>query len=85
MDWHTVGDPGEPDFENDWGGYFRFRLNNEGSVELEGEPTGGAFGTTVFTLPEWARPPADAGNDLIIEVLSTGEVSIVDVIDGGSP
>lgn len=82
--WHTVGDVGEPAFENGWSGYMRFRLNNEGIIEVEGDPSGGTPGDTVFTLPYWARPPHDVGNEVVVTVLETGEVAISDAIVTGT-
>lgn len=56
-DWHYVGDPGEPIFENGWSnlgsgwGPARFRKDAAGTVWVEGTVARGTAGTTIFTLP----------------------------------
>lgn len=60
--WHNVGDPGEPPFENSWTNALgdeapvSFILTANGWVQIRGGFTGGADGTTVFTLPVGYRP-----------------------------
>lgn len=84
--WHYVGETDEPAFENGSNGDdpLRFRLDNEGNLTIEGDPVVDP-GVTIFTLPAWARPSTDKGNEVMLQVLATGEVSIIDTIDGGSP
>lgn len=59
--WHYVGSAGEPAFLNSWGNMAgaesaRFRKDPAGRVYFEGDVTGGASSTTVFTLPVGYRP-----------------------------
>jgi microcystin-dependent protein len=63
--WHTVGQPGEPAFENGWGNYggsfapASFRKWPDGTVSIRGLVSGGAVNSAVFTLPSGYRPPGD--------------------------
>jgi hypothetical protein len=59
-DWHVVGDPGEPAFENSWSNFGanrdgRFRKLPDGTVVLSGLVGGGTAQTTIFTLPAGYR------------------------------
>jgi hypothetical protein len=61
--WHVVGAAGEPAFQNGWGnqaGYdaVAFRKDPFGRVWIRGAVSGGATGTTIFTLPAGYRPVA---------------------------
>lgn len=69
--WHYVGETDEPAFENGWANVgggdavpLRFRLiigpakgstQPKKSLEIQGDVTGGADGTVVFTLPSAYR------------------------------
>lgn len=63
-DWHIVGDPGEPGFEDSWvaygGGYTTpsFYKDPGGVVHLKGLLKSGSIGTgnAMFTLPKGYRP-----------------------------
>lgn len=61
-DWHEVGDPGEPAFENGWTNYgsgwqtVAFRKDSIGRVFLKGLAKDGTSGSTIFTLPVGYRP-----------------------------
>ncbi|HEY7455992.1 MAG TPA: hypothetical protein VH703_01850 [Solirubrobacterales bacterium] len=67
-DWHEVGAPGEPAFQNGWDNLsaktppaletVAFYKDREGSVHLKGAASGGAVGTTIFQLPPGYRPAA---------------------------
>lgn len=87
--WHYVGSGApEPDFQSPWqnlgGGKMnlRFRFALGGGVELQGSVTGGALGTTVFTLPEPFRPIGGevrlSGND------DLGELVVWQILVDGS-
>lgn len=57
--WHVVGATGEPAFQNSWTfntNNVKFKIDASGFVCFEGIATGGASGTTVFTLPVAYRP-----------------------------
>jgi hypothetical protein len=90
--WITVGDtsdPQAPSYENGWTNAGiagmpdgRFYLDGHGRVHVEGAWTGGAIGTTIFTLPVDYRPGksqryACAGADgvAVIQIDPTGEVT----------
>jgi len=65
--WHYVGGVGEPAFENSWAnlgfGQQKCAYRKVGSrVFLVGAATGGADGTTIFTLPSGYRPTNTAAN-----------------------
>lgn len=68
-DWHYIGDPGEPAFENGWLDYgqawgrSRFRKSSDGLVTMEGLVRGGTPGVAIFHLPVGYRPtiPNDHG------------------------
>lgn len=67
--WRAVGASGEPAFENSWanapgGEPVEFTLAVGGWLRIRGAFTGGADGTTVFTLPESYRPPFDTPQDI---------------------
>lgn len=55
--WHNVGDPGEPAFQNGWSNYggssFKvgFMLGSNGVVHLRGAAALGVTNTAIFTLP----------------------------------
>jgi hypothetical protein len=87
--WHSVGNAGEPAFQNSWvnyGGSYQtagFRKDPFGRVYLKGLIKGGANATVAFTLPVGYRPPkyihmAAASNDAYatVRVDSTGTVQI---------
>jgi hypothetical protein len=63
-DFHIVGDTGEPPFENSWTNFGAgrttagFYIDTTNVVHLKGSITGGASGTTAFTLPAGYRPAA---------------------------
>ncbi len=66
--WHTVGNAGEPAFQNGWVNYapgtwpsVRFYKDNLGIVHLSGLTVGGASATTIFTLPAGYRPNVPSG------------------------
>lgn len=90
--WIYVGDltnPEAPLFENGWVNAsivgmpdMRFYLDKHGRVHIEGAVSGGALGSTIFTLPVNYRPGksqryAQAGADGVtfIQVDPTGEVT----------
>lgn len=59
--WHTVGDGGEPPYEDTWVGFgadeARFRLDGN-HAEMAGVVTGGTIGNNITTLPEALWPAA---------------------------
>lgn len=65
--WHTVGNPGEPAFQNGWVNYgvapynlgVRFRKYPEGKVRIAGIVKSGTLNVAVFTLPPGYRPPTE--------------------------
>jgi hypothetical protein len=61
--WHTVGNAGEPAYQNSWagrsGGITRFKHVGD-HVSLQGSIAGGTNGTTIFTLPVGYRPSVQA-------------------------
>lgn len=65
LDWHEVGEVGEPAYENSWETYSatwggaKFRIDSDGWVHLAGLVKNGTNGTAVFTLPEGYRPSGD--------------------------
>jgi hypothetical protein len=88
-DWHYVGDPGEPAFEDAWanvGGAWvpaRFRTIC-GGFEIEMAVTGGLSGGTIWTMPteivaliDYELPGVGfgaGGTFQAFHVLTTGEV-----------
>jgi hypothetical protein len=96
--WHTVGNSGEPAFQNSWTHYGApfpqagFRKFPDGKVKLRGLVKGGAVGTYVFTLPVGYRPPtqpifacdSNSGIHARVDVYSTGEV-LVSATSTGAP
>lgn len=86
--WHSIGDPGEPAFQNGWtnaGGtavVARFRWSLNGGTDLQASMTGGTHGTVAFTLPPAYRPDADIkapasdddGNYIVLQVKANGDV-----------
>lgn len=85
---HLVGTTGNPPFENSWANYgggfssVGFWKDSFGVVHLQGTFTGGAAGTTAFTLPAGYRPAENlfmpvatgATASLFMYILTTGEV-----------
>jgi len=67
--WHTIGDPGEPAFQNSWTNYgapfgpVRFTKLSSGLVVVDGLANPGTItnGTLVFTLPPGYRPTPQSG------------------------
>jgi hypothetical protein len=58
--WIVVGSGGTaPDFESPWSGDVKFIMAVGGWTVIEGMPTGGAAGDTVFFLPAGYRPLED--------------------------
>lgn len=62
-DWHIVGTPGEPAFQNGWinhdSSYYptvAFRKDPYGMVHLRGMPRSGTVDSDIFTLPVGYRP-----------------------------
>lgn len=82
-DWHAVGDPGEPAFENGWDNLgspeapVSFMLCR-GWVHLRGGFAGGADDTTVFTLPAGYRP--EYQQEMILP--TTSDLSYATVVVG---
>jgi S-layer homology domain len=76
---HIVGDTGEPPFENGWTNFgggrttAGFYIDSQNVVHLKGSITGGASGTTAFTLPPGYRPAAT----LLLPVSSGSFVIVV--------
>lgn len=62
VDWHYVGQPGEPAFENSWaniGGNYElcaFGLDIFNMLYIKGRVDSGVVNTTIFTLPKKYRP-----------------------------
>lgn len=92
-DWTYVGDTDAPAFQNGWtnvGGTkapMRFRFlpakdtdSRLPGIEIQGSPTGGSLGTTIFTLPITydydVHLPAvdDFGNPAVFTVKQSGDV-----------
>ncbi len=85
-----VGAAGQPTFTSSWTNYASgrttagFYLDKESVVHLKGSITGGASGTSAFTLPVGYRPAADllvplgTGSNILSNALisSTGTVSV---------
>jgi hypothetical protein len=68
-DWHYVGDPGEPQFQNGWSNYdpepshsaaawqhAAYRKDNFGVVHIRGLVKGGVIGRPIFTLSDTYCP-----------------------------
>jgi len=62
IEWHYVGEPGEPVFKGNWCNYnttekLRFMKGADGIVKVEGIPKeDNSNNGTIFTLPEGYRP-----------------------------
>ena len=86
---HLIGTSGNPAFQNGWanfGGGFSFAgfwKDSFGVVHLQGTFSGGAAGTTAFTLPVGYRPAqalfmtvaTGATSSAFVYILTTGEVA----------
>jgi len=57
--WVVVGSATGPPFESPWSGDVRFVMATGGWTVIEGLPTGGSAGDTVFFLPAAYRPTED--------------------------
>lgn len=86
-DWHVIGDPGEPSFNQNWGNYAgggfdsaAFYIDPFDVVHLRGliAATSGA-GTVAFTLPTGYRP----ANNKLFSCWSNGVASRIDVAANG--
>lgn len=88
-DWHTVGNTGEPAFENSWVNFdtvwnsAAFRIDHDGIVTLKGLVKNGTISPSlpIFTLPAGFRPArrcsfATVSNSLFgqVNVFETGAV-----------
>jgi hypothetical protein len=85
-DWHYVGDPGEPAFQNSWahiGSTYerpRFALQSDGWVRVEGVVTGGTNGTVIWAMPEEYWPPFQ----FRCNVLGADVQQLINVNEGGN-
>jgi hypothetical protein len=83
--WEEVGPPGsvatgdnETEFENGWGNVgapypnAAFHVDESGKVWIRGAVDGGASGTTIFTLPEYARPEFTERFFVATDIAGTG-------------
>jgi hypothetical protein len=89
--WHLVGAAGEPAFGSGWSNLdgigvnsrrVRYRKLPSGIVVLTGIPTGGASGSTLFTLPTGWRPGPYA--DSIWVCYASGGLCTVSVASTGA-
>jgi len=67
QDKHFVGAAGEAAFQSPWAGDVWYGMDVGRHTRIEGMPTGGTTGGTVFFLPTDYRPPED------VEDFSRGE------------
>jgi hypothetical protein len=76
--WHTVNGTGEPAYQNSWvtnvtaAFPMQFRKDPFGRVQIRGTVSGGASGTTIFTLPPGYRPPIAGYLPVIGDSLAAG-------------
>lgn len=84
-EWHIVGAPGEPGFQNGWenydGGYnpARFKKDAAGNVLVEVMVKSGTIGGEIFTLPEGYRPT----HRLLNEGMTNSSTGRIDVFTDG--
>lgn len=89
-EWHTVGDPGEPEFGPGWSNFaeagfdpipLRFRKDELGDVVIEGFVAGSGAGQQVFKLPEGFRPK---GGLLCFPQVSSSQAFRLDITEDGT-
>lgn len=98
-DWHTIGDDGEPEFEDTWvngpaGHPAQFRKLPDGTVHIRGLIAGGAYGVPAFTLPEdywpigqnqiWMPAVTNSAGSWVVGVVYVADDGRVVPVTGGA-